>query len=385
VKSAEAGVSIAGVRPDPQFNAGIASKELYGPNKPNASTCTTVGVAFTVETGGKRDARLRAARSNVRLTEAGVAAFKRQLDAQAAAGFVEACRVRNALTRKESTLAAMREVVRANETRFKAGDIGRLELAQSSVEADRFQTEVVTARAEAGTAEASLSTFLGRRFAEVFPGRALDCEWPDAPEQQDVESLVQRALEVRDDVKQAQAAVGNARDNVEVARANRSVDPTINLGVVNVPRVNASHDASGNVTNSPAQRSLALGLTVTVPIPFSRMQHGEVTQAESALTQAQLQLRSTLVSAETDVRVAYARYEATAINERTYQEHVLGEAERVLEGVRISYRKGAASLLELLSAQRSADEVYLGYLQARADRANATVKLQQSTGIDPAL
>jgi cobalt-zinc-cadmium efflux system outer membrane protein len=64
VTSTEAGVSIAGVRPDPQFGGGIASKELYGPHKPSASTATTASIAFTLETGGKRDARLRAARSN---------------------------------------------------------------------------------------------------------------------------------------------------------------------------------------------------------------------------------------------------------------------------------------------------------------------------------
>ena len=38
-----------------------------------------------------------------------------------------------------------------------------------------------------------------------------------------------------------------------------------------------------------------------------------------------------------------------------------------------------------LSAQRSADDAYLGYLQADADLAKATVDLQLSIGQRPAL
>lgn len=381
--SAQAGVSIAGVRPDPQLSGGVASKELSNANKPSAATATTVGIAFTLENSGKRDARLRAARSNVRLTEATLAAFKRQLDADSATAFVEACRTQATLARKETSLAAMRDVVRANETRFKAGDIGRLELSQSRVEADRFQADVVSARAERRAADLKLGAFLGEQ--EQFANRTLDCEWQGKLVLEDADALVRGAIEARDDVQQARAAVDNARDNVELARANRSADPTVNVGLTNTPRIAPMVDPGGNVTNSPAERSLALSVTLSVPIPLSRMQHGELTQAASALTQAQLQLRATMLKAEADVRTAHAQYAATATNVQSYREHVLSDAQSVLEGTRTSYRKGAASLLELLNAQRSADEVYQAYLQALADRANATVRLQQSIGTRPEL
>jgi cobalt-zinc-cadmium efflux system outer membrane protein len=385
VTSAQAGVSIAGVRPDPQFTGGIDSKELYNPNKPNASTATVAGIAFTLETGGKRDARLRAARSNVRLSEANVEAFTRQLEADASGAFIEVCRAKATVARQEASLAAMREIVRTNEVRFKAGDIGRLELSQSRVEADRFQADVVSARAQGEASTLTLGTFLGEEGAQRLAGQPLDCAWQHKEVQANVDALVQHALEARDDVRQARAAVDNARDNVDLAHANRSVDPTVNVGLTNTPRVSPIFDPSGNLSNMPAERSLALNLTLSVPIPLSRLQHGELTQAESLLTQAQLQLRSTLLKAEADVRVAYTQFGATETNVRTYTERVLDESQRVLEGTRTSYRKGAASLLELLAAQRSADEVYTAYLQALAARANATVKLQQSTGARPEL
>jgi len=103
------------------------------------------------------------------------------------------------------------------------------------------------------------------------------------------------------------------------------------------------------------------------------------------VTQAQLQLQSTLLRAETEVRVTYTQYLAAAQNVQDYVARVLADADRVLDGVRTSYRLGAASLLELLNAQRTADDVYLGYRQAVADLSNAIVRLQLSTGVRPDL
>lgn len=385
IASASAGVSIAGVSPDPQFTAGIASKELYGPNKPNASTALTAGVAFTIETAGKRGARIRSAESSVQLATVNVEAFQRQLYADAAAAFVESCRTRGALEHKESSLRSMRDIVHANELRFQAGDIGKLELTQSEVEAHRFGADVVTARGDAAAAEENLSSRLGKRYPEVFPGGVLDCELRRHGLGEELDALIHRALENRDDVRVAKATVESARDKLGLAKSNRWMDPVVNVGVTNTPRIDPLFDSAGNVTNMPAERSTTLGLTVTIPIPLSRLQRGELIQAESDLTQAQLLLRSTLLKAETEVRATHAQYQAAAQNVQNYTEHVLNDSDRVLEGVRTSYRKGAARLLDLLNAQRTSDDLYLGYLQALADLANATVKLQLSTGMRPDL
>jgi len=387
VVSARAGVSIAGVRPDPQLTVGAVSKELRAQNKPNASTPLTAGLALTIETAGKRGARIRTAESNVRVTQTALEAAHDQLMLDAGAAFVEACRAREVLARKQASLGALREVVRANEIRFKAGDIGQLELRQSRVEAERFAADVSSAQADASGARINLALPLGQAFEAVFENAALICAFATPATDADLDdATLQGLLAKRRDVRAAQAAVDNARDATELARANRWVDPVVNIGVTNTPRIPAVLDGGGNVTNTPTlARSLALGLTVTVPIPFSRLQHGEQTQAEAALTQAQLQLGSVLLKAQADVRVTQAQFRAVADNERQYREKVQPDAERVLEGARISYRKGASSLLELLNAQRTADEIALDHLQAQADLANASLRLQLNAGARPAL
>ncbi|OEZ57916.1 TolC family protein [Duganella sp. HH105] len=383
VSSAQAGVSIAGVRPDPVLTAGIDSKELSTANKPNASTALTMGVALTIETAGKRAQRIRVAQSTVKLGEATLQGGRRQLYADAASAYAESCRARNALERQEATLRALGEIVSANNVRRKVGDIGGLELAQSQVEHDRFEAEVATARAQVQTAAESLSIPLGRRYSEVFGNAALACDAPAVSGLGDVEQLVRQAQDERDDIRIAHAALDAARSSADLAQANRWVDPVLNVSLKNTPAVRPVLDAGGAVSNSPTQRSLSLGLTVSVPIPLSRTQRGEVLQAQSAVTQATLALRSAELKAQTDVRRVYAQFRAAQANEQRYRESVLVHADKVAEGMRLSYKKGAASLLELLSAQRSADEVYLAWLQATADLATATVQLQLAAGASP--
>ncbi|MNN97212.1 Outer membrane efflux protein [compost metagenome] len=68
-----------------------------------------------------------------------------------------------------------------------------------------------------------------------------------------------------------------------------------------------------------------------------------------------------------------------------YRDGVLVDAQKVVDGMRLSYVKGNASLLEWLAAQRSADEAYQGYVQARADAAIASTQLQLAIGQRPSL
>ena len=382
VVSAQAGVGIAGIRPDPQLSLG-AAREQVGSGLPRPLN-RTYELSMELETGGKRSARIRAARSQVKLAEAGVEGFRTQLFSDAAQDFTQACRDRQALERKEQTLKALSDVVKANEVRRKAGDIGTVEWRQSRVERDQFQADVTQARADAQTSRLALSVPLGRKLSQVFGSEDLQCDFQPFANDKNIDALVVQALQVRSDVRVAQATLDNARDNAGVAQANRWVNPTLAVGMTAIPATSAGLDAEGKAFDA-GNRSRMLSVSVSMPIPFSRLNRGEVLQAEAVVTQAMLGLQQSQHKAEADVRSAYFRFAAAQENVERYRSNVLADAQRVLESIRLSYRHGQASLLELLSAQRSADDAYLGYLQADADLAKATVDLQLSIGQRPAL
>lgn len=381
IVSAKAGIGIAGLRPDPEFTLGATRETVHSVE--HRPITWNPAISMAIETGGKRAARLKAAHSHVALAEETVAGFKSELYGTAAAAFTEACRTREVLARKQQTMAALSKVVEANAVRRKAGDVGGIELLQSRVERDQFQAELAQARSEADSAMLNLSPPLGRQFDTLFPDAQLACDFA-AYADQDASTLVPQALEARSDVRIARASVDNLRDGAALVRANRSVDPTVTVGLAAARGYHDGIDASGNpVDGSP--RSRALSLTLAIPIPLSRRDQGDIVQAEAGVTQAMLALRQAELKAETEVRTAQRHWRSARERLAHYRDGVLQDAQKVVDGMRLSYIKGNASLLEWLAAQRSADEAYQGYVQARTDAAIASTQLQLAIGQRPRL
>ena len=381
IVSARAGIGIAGLRPDPEFTLGAARDTVHA--LPHRPVTWTPALSMAIETGGKRAARIKAAQSNVALAEETVAGFKSELYGTAAAVFTEACRTREVVARKELTMAALSKVVAANGVRLKAGDVGGIELLQSRVERDQFEAELAQARSEADSAMLALSPPLGRQVDSLFPQAQLGCDFA-AFADQEASVLVPQALNARSDVRIARATLENLRDGAALVRANRSVDPTVTLGLSAARGYRDGVDANGDTVDG-APRSRALSVSLAIPIPLSRRDHGDVVQAEAGVTQAMLALRQAELAAETQVRTAQRQWRSAQERLARYRDGVLLDAQKVVDGMRLSYFSGNASLLEWLAAQRSADEAYQGYLQARADAAIASTQLQLAIGQRPRL
>ena len=381
IVSARAGIGIAGLRPDPEFSLGAARETVHA--LPHRPVTWTPALSMAIETGGKRAARIKAAQSNVALAEETVAGFKSELYGTAAAAFTEACRTREVVARKELTMAALSKVVAANGVRLKAGDVGGIELLQSRVERDQFEAELAQARSEADSAMLALSPPLGRQVDSLFPQAQLSCDFA-AFADQEASVLVPQALNARSDVRIARATLENLRDGAALVRANRSVDPTVTLGLSAARGYRDGVDANGDTVDG-APRSRALSVSLAIPIPLSRRDHGDVVQAEAGVTQAMLALRQAELAAETQVRTAQRQWRSAQERLARYRDGVLLDAQKVVDGMRLSYFSGNASLLEWLAAQRSADDAYQGYLQARADAAIASTQLQLAIGQRPRL
>ena len=381
IVSARAGIGIAGLRPDPEFTLGAARDTVHA--LPHRPVTWTPALSMAIETGGKRAARIKAAQSNVALAEETVAGFKSELYGTAAAAFTEACRTREVVARKELTMAALSKVVAANGVRLKAGDVGGIELLQSRVERDQFEAELAQARSEADSAMLALSPPLGRQVDSLFPQAQLGCDFA-AFADQEASVLVPQALNARSDVRIARATLENLRDGAALVRANRSVDPTVTLGLSAARGYRDGVDANGDTVDG-APRSRALSVSLAIPIPLSRRDHGDVVQAEAGVTQAMLALRQAELAAETQVRTAQRQWRAAQERLARYRDGVLQDAQKVVDGMRLSYVKGNASLLEWLAAQHSADDAWQAYLQARADAAIASTQLQLAIGQRPRL
>ncbi len=368
VPIAEAQIVLAKLFPDPQLTGGIDSYDLTDQKLP---TSLIWGLSQTIELGGKRGARIAEARAGVTLAQAQLADFFETLRVNATNAFIDALSARRVLDRKRRTLDSVEKLVAATEQRLRVGDVSPTALWQVKVEAERFRADFVSAEGDVHAADAALELYLGApapgQPAHVLPVGELDV----SSKKLDPETLVSRAVAARSDLLLALGAEKTAQAHVRVARTSRWVDLSVAAAVTRGPS-----DVPAGI---PAQRSL--GLTLSLPIPFSRRTHGELDAARAAARQAETHTASVRRRIAVEVEQALARYEATRKAVDVYVGEVLTNADKALGATRYSYDRGATRLLELLDAQRTVDDVYLGYAAALADHARALVTLERAAAM----
>ena len=88
---------------------------------------------------------------------------------------------------------------------------------------------------------------------------------------------------------------------------------------------------------------------------------------------------SVRAQAEADILSAQTSYVAALTRWQQYRDELVGKSSTVRETVAYAYRKGGASLIDLLSAERNENEVRLAAAQAAADVANAAASLKAAT------
>lgn len=370
VSITQASVRTASERPDWSADFGFPVVDLSGQGNP---TAYSIGLDAPIELGGKRGHRVRAAKSDLSAANADYDDAVRQLRATATGAFIGGLSARAILVSKQKSIGELERIVSVNEERHRVGEIGEIELVQSSVERDQFEADVNLAEANVVSADLALGQVLGKpeRVAEKLPVPDGTLDIPVRTF--NVAQLVAMAMERRPDVVSKQRALKAAELRIELANVNLIPDVTVSGAY--------SHLAAGTGGFAqPADHTLSASLSVN--LPFSRWKNrGELETARATKTQAEIQLRATQLKAETEVRDAYAQYGAAVKRLQVYRDGLLKDADRVLEARLYAYQRGGATLLEVIDAQRTSADIYLSYAQALADHARALVTLEQAAAI----
>ena len=115
-------------------------------------------------------------------------------------------------------------------------------------------------------------------------------------------------------------------------------------------------------------------------MPIFNRNQGEIARTGHALTQAQEQQQAASDTVLSDVANAY---EAVRSNEEVVQLYTSGYLKQAQDSRDISeyaYKRGAASLLDFLDAERSYRAVELAYRQALAAYMTALEQLKEAEG-----
>jgi cobalt-zinc-cadmium efflux system outer membrane protein len=368
VSIAEAAIESARVFPDPELSFGTfdnqnASKKLgYGYN---------AGLSTTLELGGKRSARIDLAKSQVELNKAMLEDYFRNLRADASLAYYTAIQNFYIFQVQKNSWENMDKLAKADSIRFKLGAITETDARQSKLEAGTLRNTLYQNEADWKTALIQLNLLTGKIHADTLFIPSGDFDKLDRDFL--LGNLIANAQSNRADLVVALNTKTAAEKSLQLVKANRTIDLGINLGGT----YNAA--ATNEIAPTPAYRSLNAGLFV--PLKFSNHYKGDIKAAQYTIKQSAVQYNQVLLQIETEVTQSWMNYKAAQQQSIQFKNGLLTEAQKVLDGKIYSYKRGETSLLEVLNAQRTYNDVQQTYYQALFNYASALITLERSAGI----
>jgi outer membrane protein, heavy metal efflux system len=355
----------ANLRPNPtlgadtQFVPFFSPQDFSGENL-NETQQFDIGIGYLFERGRKRQRRLQAARDQTAITRAQVTDAERTLAFSVGQQFVSVLLAESTLQFALQDLQSFQQTVDIGEAQFKAGFIGEGDYLKIKLQLLQFQTDVSSARLAKTQALVGLRGFLGYNAVPADFDVIGDLAYQ--PLKANLEDLQTRAMRERPDFRAAELGITAAQSQILLAKANAKVD------------VNGTYDFS----HVSGESSASIFVNFELPI-FNRNQ-GEIARTGYALTQAQEQQQAASDTVLSDVANAY---EAVRSNDEVLQLYTSGYLKQAQDSRDISeyaYKRGAASLLDFLDAERSYRSVQLAYRQALGSYMTALEQLKEAVG-----
>ena len=355
----------ANLRPNPTFGADTQFVPFFSPQYFSGENLDQtqqfdVGLSYLFERGRKRQRRLQAAQDQTAVTRAQVADAERTLAFNVGQQFVSVLLAESTLQFALQDLQSFQKTVDIGAAQLKAGSISEGDYLKISLQLLQFQTDVSAARLARVQALVGLREFLG--YDAVPANFDVIGDLAYQPLKTNQEDLQTRALRDRPDFRAAVLGITAAQSQILLAKANGKVD------------VNGTYD----FTHVSGENTASLFVNFALPV-FNRNQ-GEIARTGYALTQAQEQQQAASDTVLSDVANAY---EAVRSNDEIVQLYISGYLKQAEDSRDISeyaYRRGAASLLDFLDAERSYRAIQLAYRQALASYMTALEQLKEAVG-----
>ena len=375
IAAAEGDVTAAGAFANPQLSASAGRSFDYDPRACPGCSATAWSIGLTDPSAlsdlisGKRGLRVEVAR-------AALAAAKRSRD--------DALRTLSLTVRQavldgalqQSQLGLAREIAEStdhtralNQRRMQAGAISEAELSRAEVAALEAQQGVDLAEQAVRAGRLQIAFLLGSR--EPAADFTVDPSLLDRPmpaEAPPLDALAREALERRPDLLAASAQESRAEAGLSLARRQRVPDIALS----------AQYQQEGSGQNAIQPPTVTLG--VQIPVPLFYQQQGEIGRAQAEIRAQQATVEKLRAQALVDVQSARAAVDANRRLVDRMRARLLERARRTRDLVQIQYEKGAASLLELLDAQRVWAQTRAEYLKDLHDFWLAVFQLDAAVG-----
>ena len=350
---------IAGAYPNPSISGAAGRGSIRDPSTGVSITERTISVQQPLEWPAKREARQRAAEAGVAGASAGLEEAKLNLVAEVKVAFYQLLLAQRDVEVSAQNLAMVKEVLRTVTARVSAGEATKFDLMKANVEVQKATKEVARSQNAVLTARVALNTRTAGALGSTF---VIQGDFESMRQEINLESLTARALEDHPTVRRLSRLVDQADHAVTYEKEAR---------MPNISVLGQYHREAGD-------ESVTGGLSVPIPIWYRRQ--GEIQTAlagKHRLLADRERLQNELIQALTqhtqEVRTAKDQIDV-------FEQGLLKQAEETLRIAKFSFQQGAASLLEVLDAQRVYRQTLLEYAQTRTDLSIALARLERASG-----
>lgn len=365
VSISEAVVQIAKIMPDPYIS--IEQTDVRdGDLRTGIDYESELGML--IELGGKRRARIDLAKSENEMTKALLSDFFRNLRADAAIVYLEALKKEQIFRVGLKSYETMKQLSDADSIRYSLGSIMQIDAIQSKLEADKLHNELIHSLTEWRNSLSQLTLMTGLYNSDTVyvPVTPLN----DNCRIFSLNDLITEALNNRADLIAAQHNIEASRKDLILAKRERMADLGLRAGL------DKSFFADGI---TPVTTGIMGGFDIS--IPFSALSRGYISLANARIDQSEEIYKLVEMQIRSEITQAWRLYYVHCQQVDKFETGLLAMASEVLKGKIYSYQRGESSLLEVLNAQRTFNDLQTDYYEALSDRASALVNLERSAGI----
>lgn len=345
----------SGLIPNPDVSFGSENVLGTGSARGVSGAQLTLGVSQTVQTGGKRGARMGAASRKIDIARLEYVAAGLDLIRDTTAAWVEAVSADEEwrLAQEQKNLAD--DMLQSVSHRVAAA-------AENAIQQSKAEAALALARAGLAKAErnktAALKSLAGLWGGDAVPALDAAAFFSIQPPEAAV------AVDGNPDLKLTEEGVVLARANLDVERANAVPDVTFQAGVRESRDVN--------------ERSFLAGVSVPFPV-FDRNQ-GAILKARHDVARAEQEKAAAVNTVKIDLLRSSNALDASYVTANSYEKDILPSAEKAFAQARKTYQAGRFPYLEVLDAQRTLFDVRAQRIAALKDYHVARAVRDRLTG-----
>jgi cobalt-zinc-cadmium efflux system outer membrane protein len=366
ISIADARIITAKLRPNPVLSAGVdyidfqnhfSADNSAGPTEYNFRT------DFLVERGRKREFRIEVAQDAREVAQLQLLNTTRTLVLDVQSAFVDVLQAKDNVALARENLQSFQNIVEVNTTRVRAGDLAKVELLRTQVAALQFQSSVRQAESKLKIALNRLQTLMGRSVSSPLFDAVGTLRRDSDPVV--LEAVNAQALELRPDLLALRKDQARSQAEIRSQLAQGKVDFTLGTEFHR-----QFYNGNGN----------ALGFFFQAPLKVFNRNQGEIERARKEQEQILARIRAAQADVQNEVRNAWVQYSTSRGLLENIERDLLGQAREVRSTMEYSYRRGEASLVEFLDAQRAFNDARQSANDARADFARSLYTIDAVSG-----